>query len=96
MEQVKPRRKMGLIALFIVLLLFFTAFRMGHHFVQSHFLYNTKIEGVSCSLLSIDEGIEQAAKVNHGKLYTVTCFSDKHKFLPKVVIIKPEDIKEVE
>ena len=59
MEQVKPRRKMGLIALFIVLLLFFTAFRMGHHFVQSHFLYNTKIEGVSCSLLSIDEGIEQ-------------------------------------
>ena len=45
---------------------------------------------------SIDEGIDAAAKINHGKLYTVTCFSDKHKFLPKVEIIKPEDVKEVE
>ena len=56
--------------------------------------------GIDSSMLivneSIDEGIDAAAKINHGKLYTVTCFSDKHKFLPKVEIIKPEDTKEVE
>ena len=32
----------------------------------------------------IDEAVEQIAAKKHGKLYTVTCFSDKAKFLSKV------------
>ncbi len=34
----------------------------------------------------IEEGVEQIKKAGHDKLYTVTCFSDKAKFLSKVQI----------
>ena len=32
----------------------------------------------------IDEAVDEIAAKKHAKLYTVTCFSDKAKFLSKV------------
>ena len=40
---------------------------------------------------NITEALHEIAKKPLGKLYTVTCFSDKGKFLPEVEIMPVEE-----
>ncbi len=54
--------------------------------LETRFLY-TDIPSKKLSVMpNIEEAVDQIAKENHQKLYTVTCFSDKAKFLSKVTI----------
>lgn len=54
--------------------------------LETRFSY-TDIPSEKLSVMpNIEEAVDQIAKKNHQKLYTVTCFSDKAKFLSKVTI----------
>ena len=60
MKNLKTRKriKIGLVFLLIFILLSTTYFG-GIYFVKTHFLFNTKIEGVDCSFLNIEKAIEK-------------------------------------
>lgn len=54
--------------------------------LETRFSY-TDIPSEKLSVMpNIEEAVDRIAKENHQKLYTVTCFSDKAKFLSKVTI----------
>lgn len=77
----KYRRKKELAKIFIILLVTFSVFGVERYFSQTHFLGNTKIEGVNCSYLGIEKAIEKinlqkeneivTYRFSNGKTYSV-------------------------
>lgn len=53
-------RQSKIITVFLIsILVLATLLVLGHYFIQTHFLWGTKIEGVSCTFLSVEDAIEK-------------------------------------
>lgn len=72
MKKNKLRIRKVIVEVFIFLSLISSTFAGVIYFSQTHFLYGTRIENVSCSFLSIDKAIE---KVNVEKEKEIVTFS---------------------
>lgn len=75
MEISKLRSKKELGKVFIVLLVLLIALCAGRYFTQTHFLFGTRIEGVPCSFLSIEEAIEKV-NLEKGEEIVTFCFTN--------------------
>ena len=54
--------------------------------LETRFSYTNILPEKITAISDIDAAVNEIAAKKHNKLYTVTCFSDKAKFLSKVKI----------
>ena len=72
MENNNSRRSRELRRLFIIVIVILAIITFGRYFINTHFLYDTIIEDVPCTFLSIEQAIE---KVNMKKGEEIVTFS---------------------
>lgn len=79
MEENKLRWKKTLVKILIAILALLIALAGGICFAKTHFLVGTKIEGVSCSFLSIEKAIEKV-NLEKGEKIVTFCFINGEKY----------------
>lgn len=77
MEQSNLRIKKEIVKFLVIMLILLIEIVAINNFIQSHFLWNTIIDGVDCTFLSIDKAIEKINFEKGGETITFCFENDK-------------------